>query len=435
MHLREILLTAVVLTLCALALVRPRLGLFGYIWYATMRPDVLAWCADANNYSLYLAVCTLLGAVPYLSNLGRLVRSWSSALFLTLQIPLALSTFLAVRPELSYGLYTDFVKSFVVLLLIPVLIEDFQQLVQLILLIGISIGVLGLKFGGFGIVHGGVIIVDGYGGQMSDNNLVGLALTMMIPLCWYGRALTESRAFRWMLSGIVAVSVAGIVMTNSRGSSLALGAVFLCIILRSRRKIAALLVASVVAGAAIYLVRDEYINRIATITHYEQEASASSRIVYAEAAVKMWLDYPVLGVGFGGLNYMALAGRYMGLNNDHVAHNSYLQMLVDSGIIAFVFYITLLFGTICYLGISCRRIGREWPDVACMGVALQTSLVAFAVGGTFYSSQRYDLPYIILMCSAAWELLVKSIEVEVSVDSQEDVSSRLDTVRSPLLTS
>jgi probable O-glycosylation ligase (exosortase A-associated) len=424
--LREILLTVVVVSLCASALVRPRLGLFGYIWYATMRPDVLAWCADMNNYSLYLAVCTLLGAVPHLANLGRLLRSWSSVIFLTLQIPLVLSSFLAVRPELSSGLYTDFVKSFVVLLLIPVLIEDFRQLKQLILLIGISVGVLGLKFGGFGIVHGGVIIVDGYGGQMSDNNLVGLALTMIIPLCWYGRVLTGSRALRWALSVIVAVSVAGVVMTNSRGSSLALGTIFVCIIVRSRRKIAALLVASVVAGAAVYLVHDAYFDRMATITHYDEEASASSRITYAKAAVKMWLDYPLLGVGFGGLNYMRLAGHYMEQDNDHVAHNSYLQMLVDSGIAAFLLYISLLFGTICYLGVSSRRIVRKWPDLACMGVALQTSLIAFAVGGTFYSSQRYDLPYTILMCSAAWEILVKSIEVEEPESFWESCNARLD---------
>jgi putative inorganic carbon (hco3(-)) transporter len=419
MALRELLLILIVAVLCCAALFRPRIGVYSYVWYAVMRPDVLAWCADQYNFSMALAAATMIGALPYAGQTGVIFRNPISRWLVILQIPLLASTLLAVNPDLSYDRYLDFLKSLVILLLIPVFVRTAEHLKQLLLVVGISVAVIGVKFGLFGLIHGGVILINGYGGQMSDNNLVALALVMSVPLCWYGLGFIESTIVKLIIAGMMLCSIAAIPMTNSRGATLALASVFLSITARSKRKIGTFAILVVAAGSAIYLVRDQYLSRMATIATYEQEASASSRVEHAEAAIKMWLDHPLIGVGFGGRNYVQLSAKYLGRDDIHVVHNTYLQMLVDSGVIAFLIYTGLLWGTIVWLIGSGRKMRWHCPGEEKCAIAMQASLLAFAIGGTFYSSQRYDLPYIILMAAASWYLIVHNEPFESEAEYEE----------------
>ena len=56
---RTDLLIVIVVALALLALVKPRLGLFGYLWFALMRPDILSWSVGVLPYSAILADATL----------------------------------------------------------------------------------------------------------------------------------------------------------------------------------------------------------------------------------------------------------------------------------------------------------------------------------------------------------------------------------------
>jgi hypothetical protein len=105
-----------------------------------------------------------------------------------------------------------------------------------------------------------------------------------------------------------------------------------------------------------------------------------------------------------------------------VAHNSYLQMLVDSGIFAFLIYCGLLFGSIFWLGKSAKFVRSVYPGQELIPIALQTSLLAYAAGASFYSHQRYDLFYILLLTTAAWYQIQKT---ELLAASPEDASMEL----------
>jgi O-antigen ligase len=85
-----------------------------------------------------------------------------------------------------------------------------------------------------------------------------------------------------------------------------------------------------------------------------------------------------------------------------VIHNTYLQMLTDSGVFAFGLYIVLLFGTIFWLGRSAKRMWLLDPQLAHVPMALQAALITFAVGSTFLSRVNFDLTYYLLTAAAAW---------------------------------
>jgi putative inorganic carbon (hco3(-)) transporter len=279
-------------------------------------------------------------------------------------------------------------------------------------LMGGSLGFLGAKYGLFGLINGGVRFTDGPGGFLADNNCFALAMVMSVPLLWYARELVEHHLAKLALAAAAFLTVAAVVMTFSRGGAVALIVVFLVIGLRSRRKLGFLIVVVLFCAPAVLLVRVAYFERLKTIQNYEEEASANSRIVYGQMALQMAADYPWIGVGFGSYNQMAMQQRYMPEVEDirrQVVHNTYLQMLTDSGVFAFGIYVSLLFGTIVWLGFSARRVRTVDPRLAIVPVALQVSLIAYAVGSTFLSRVQFDLTYYLLMAAAAWHPIAREI--------------------------
>jgi putative inorganic carbon (hco3(-)) transporter len=406
--LRELLLYAVVGLASVAGLAEPRYALYGYLWYAVLRPDVLAWVQNATPSSLILAAVASAGWFRDLIYVGRLFVNPISFWLVVLQVPLALSYAFALVVTISTARYVQFIEMIAIVLLIPVLIRTEQHLKTVLLILALSIGFLGFKFGLYGLANGGVYL-GGYGDM--DNNLIALAIAMGMPLCWFSRNLTHWKPLRLVLGVMALASCAAVPMTNSRGGSLALGVGLLLILRHSKRKIGVGVAVLCVLGMAIYLVQDVYIKRMATLENYEDDASAYSRIVHVKTAVRMWQDYPIFGVGFGGLNYAELAGRYssdFGSLGNHVVHNTYFEVLVDSGIFAFLIYVPLMFGTVWWLGRSIKR-WRDEPERADIVRTIQGPLAVFLLGANFYSMNRYDLPYILLMCASVWYLLEKKL--------------------------
>jgi len=222
----------------------------------------------------------------------------------------------------------------------------------------VSLALIGSKFGLGGVLAGGIKYGDGYGGFLSDNNNLALALAMVVPMCWYARDLVRGRLARLSCVGLMFLTIAAIVMTFSRGAALSLAAVFLLIVMRTRRRTAVIIALVVLSAPAVWMVQRDYVKRLETIKAPTQEASAAGRIAFARAALAMWKDYPIFGVGFGTDNWVQLSPKYLGHYDYHVVHNTYLQMLVDSGIFAFVLYVILLFGAIRKAG----RLAGNFPE-------------------------------------------------------------------------
>lgn len=399
---REIVLMVVVAVICVAGVVRPLIGLYGYLWFALMRPDVLAWSAGNYPYSLALAIATIVGSVRYFASVRRIFTNPLCLLLIGFQATILLSILTSPHPEWCWGAFDQFERACIMALLIPAFIYTPEPLKWLVLLMGASLGFVGAKFGLFGLLAGGARFSEGYGGMLSDNNDFALAMAMSIGPMYYLRHLVRSAWLRLAIVVMIFSSCAAIVMTYSRGGAITLAVVLLFLILRSRHKIAGAVMVFILAAPAVYLMGDSYQERLSTIAEPTKEASANSRFELAKAAWQMWQDYPLTGVGFGGGNFARMSYLYTTVQNGSVAHNTYMQVLVDTGIFGALFYLALLWGTIFWLGISIRRTRKESPDIVCVPVAIQTSLIAFAVGCTFLSRVTLDITYMYIMAAASW---------------------------------
>ena len=421
---RNLVLGATVGLLCIFGLVRPKIGLFGYTWFALMRPDVLAFSDPANSYSLVIAVCTLVGSLFQIGRVTLLLRNPMVIGLLILEIPVAISAFAAVDPELSLPYYWLLVRVLVMAVLIPMFVESLEDLRILFLIMVVSLGFIGLKFGLFGLVRGGARITFGYdNGMLSGNNEVGMALAMILPFCYYATQLVK---WQWQKLGMLFTSfciVATIIMTYSRGAALALAAVALMIIKRSKSRVLAVVAIAIMIVPSIYLVGSSYLDRLDTIKAPTEESSAASRLDMAKLSFRIWQDYPILGVGYGRENFRQMARVYGYTGPSIVAHNTYTQVLVDSGIFAFLAFVGLLFGTILWLGRSARRLALEAPQLVVYPASLQIGLIAYAVSCAFISRENFDFCYILLMASAAWYQIARTIETDRSAPEMLEENS------------
>jgi probable O-glycosylation ligase (exosortase A-associated) len=288
-------------------------------------------------------------------------------------------------------------------LLVPVLVKTEEQLYHLFLVIALSFGAVGLKFGLWALLQGGAYLGAGYAGL--NNNDLAIALVMSIPFCWYARCRVTSKVLHSLLLLVAFASVSAVIMTNSRGASLALLTTVLLLIKRSKRRIGVVLLVLVMLGPALYLFSDHYSARMATLKDPASEASAHSRLVLWQAAFEVWKDHPWVGVGFGNTNFQALENEYLETPMNLKAHETYLQVLVDSGVFALLSFGYLLFGTIVRLGRSGMLCERSCPRLQFYPYALQTSLIALAQYGLSGGRERYDFLYFTLMTGAAWLMI------------------------------
>jgi probable O-glycosylation ligase (exosortase A-associated) len=423
---RGLILQIVVVLLAGAGLFQPRIGLLAWIWYGAMHPNFFAWMPFAGNMSMLLAVTTLIGSIRNIGALSLWLTEPIPLGLILLLIPSGLSAVFAVQPALAYSPFVDYTSMMLMVLMIPVLIQTVEHLRIAMAVLAFSVGALGIKFGLWGLLNGGAQYSGGF--AMLDNNTLAAVFLSALPLCWYLVAVTESKILKAGYLFNFGMLVAAIVMTHSRGAALALAAEFLLIMAWSKRKTGLVLVLLLAAGPAVYLVRDTYISRLSTLKSPQEESSALSRIVSARAAVRMWQDYPLLGVGFGAANQIRLSSKYSGgdaLWSDLVIHNTYLQVLVDSGIFAAIIYVGLLAGTLLWLGASARRARNSHPELMPYPLALRTALAGFAIATIFLSRVQSEVAYTLLAAAAAWRI----IERRLAENDDENNADPPDTAR------
>lgn len=396
--------------------VRPRIGLYTYIWYTLMRPDQLAYVSYANYFSFVLAACTILGGFRVAGpRLGVLFKS-KLALGLILFVLMAvLCSATAIVPELAFDVFWGFVRSMAVLMFIPLVLETPEQLRTAFLVAAGSIGFLGLKFGVWGVIHGGAKVNVGL---VNDNNFLALLLAIGVSMCWYSAPMIPRKMYRLAFYGAMFFTMAAVVLTYSRGGAVAMAVGLVMIGLRSKKKILVLPVLMVFLFPAIYLAGDAYRNRMSTIVDPMAEGSAASRFYLMKIGLNMWKDHPLFGVGFGRTNQQRLMAEYApevvaATNyNIKVIHNTYVQILADCGVLGFLIFVTLLGGAILSLQFSIRKTA---PHLKPLPIGLQTALMTFAVGSfTISALPSFDAFFVLIALASSWQVVASEAQVEQS---------------------
>lgn len=174
-----------------------------------------------------------------------------------------------------------------------------------------------------------------------DNPLIlATYLVAVTPFCAFGSVYFKHSKSRKISRYCLASAIGGIVCTSSRGAYIALGLALLTMLISNKRIFKKLFPFIVVLAIAV---------PIGLVLRYKNTptgdflASTNKRFTIWQCCFEMFTKNPVLGLGAGTDNiHTQLRDTYAIENRTH-AHNLFLQMLVEGGIIGAVFVIAIMF--------------------------------------------------------------------------------------------
>jgi len=392
---RDYLVLAIILAGIPISFMRPYYGILFWSWVGYMNPHRLTW-GIAYNFpaALVIGVSTLLGFF-FTRNRTSLPRERETYLLLALWALFILTTTVALNPDDAWPQLERVSKILLMTMITMMVITTRKQLRWFLLVIALSIGYFGVKGGIFSLRGGGADRVYGPPGSfLEDNNDLGLAIVMVLPVMFF-MALEESKKwFRYLLFATGLLSITTVVFTYSRGAFVGLAAVGATALLKSKRKLLGFLVIAFALVMGTSLIPDRWFARMATIGDVT-EGSAAGRINAWHFAWNLASAQFPIGGGFETFT-PTLFLRYAPNPLDfHAAHSIYFQMIGDQGAIGIVLFLSMLISTLWSLQ-RLRNRFRKVPSlqwISRYATMLQISLVGYMSSGAFLGRAYFDLAY------------------------------------------
>ena len=401
---RDLLVLAIGYGSIPFILVRPFIGLLVYAWIAYMRPHDLGWSISDTRLSLIIAITMSAGLLLAVGRERFITLRVQAVLLIVLLGRVAITAVLSLDSAAAWPRVILFAKVVFICLLTTGLVTTPERFRALFTVIAVSLGLLGFKFGLYGALRGGTRLVEGPGGFLTDNNDLAVAMAMALPLL-VGVSLVEKQ--KWVRIGVRVLfgfTALAVVFTFSRAGFLSMALVFFLLLLRSRRKVSALLVIGVAVGTFFWVLPDEfqesYEARLGTIATYEADASATGRLDAWKRDWEIFTDHPVLGLGPGNLiHYYPMYAPEQGYI---VSHNTVFQALIEFGLPGLALLVSYFAVGFQRLRTIRLRASESWART--YASMLQISLAAFALGALFSDKAYFDLAYQLLILSVALEV-------------------------------
>jgi O-antigen ligase len=367
------------------------------LWVFTLtlyvRPNDLIPMLGAFPIAKLIAITAVVAYISAQTKLGkpiinRTIEAKMIYLLLFLSIIFIPS---AVSPQDSITLLTEtFIKTVIIFMMMIGAInttEKLHSLLKLVVVCGSVMAFYAIRSYMAGHFTDSGLRIEGLvGGMFANANDLAAALDMLMPVA-LALGLTSSglsRLFYFICAGLMA---GGVLATFSRGGFLGFMAVIGLLVWKFGRghKIKTLLIAPLGLAAILTLLPGSYLNRITTImdTKQDQTGSAQERTELMKRAAEVAMRRPVVGIGLGNFHIYS--------HNEHVAHNAYLEVAAELGLIGLIAYLIIIFAPLRGL----KRVENECLNSLAqsdrnkryLSIGLQAHMVAYIVTSFFLSIQ------------------------------------------------
>lgn len=303
-------------------------------------------------------------------------------------------------------------------------VNSMKRLKTIILIITISTflySVFGLTKGSFS--QGRFLIY----GAMFDPNDIAYVLLSLFPLCFF--YIVHKEGFLKRLLAIISIgaSIILILFTGSRAGVIGLITLFLLLLFTKLEKVRWLYkVAFLIALFILYFLYEDKINieRYMTIIDIESDYNITDefgRTQIWKRAYQLITENPLTGVG---ANCFPMALGY--LREDlflipqwQAAHNSYIQIITETGLIGFILFLSIIISSIKnFLRVkNLKVITKEASELKTIGGLLFLGFIGHNIVA-FFLSQGYSIFFTLFFAfSAALSRLMLNIS-QVSKSSK-----------------
>jgi len=385
----------------------PFIGVLAWLWVSLMNPnrEVHGFLAGAQ-INLYLAVLTGLAWVA--SKDRKLIPANPFTILLLIFAGWAtLSTYFALDRAHALPIWDRTLKTVVLVLAVTMLADSRVRLQALIWMIAVSLGYYAVKGGVFTLVGGGRNHVFGPESSMiEDNNSLGLALIVLLPLLNYLRLTSAKALARAGLTAAIVLALVAILGTYSRGALITLAAAGATYSARSRNGVLLLLAAALVAMALPSMLPASWFERMSSIQSADRDASFQDRIAAWRTSFNIASAHPLFGGGFVAVEQNWIAEAYSSpgsLRTGRAAHSVYFQVLGDTGFVGLALYLSAVMAAILntFMVLGAARVRPDLQWASHLARMLQVSIVAFLAGGAALSMAYYDGVLVLFAITAA----------------------------------
>jgi O-antigen ligase len=265
-----------------------------------------------------------------------------------------------------------------------------------------------------GFVPGAAVVSDAgsdasrLGGSYGDPNYLAAGLVPAVALVAGLAAVFKSPGQRALLLGAAAVLAIGLVATGSRGGIVAAAVAGLMAVLLARGKRLSILamLATGVAIAGVWIVASSSGNW----DRIREFDTGTGRVDLWTIALRIGEAKPLGGVGLAGFQensdrYLRQPGRLpsgnlgaqLVLDQPHVAHNTYLQMFAETGIIGLALLIGVILAALKATWAAARTFERSGDfRFAALTRAVLIAQVAVLIASVFLSNANDRRTWILL---------------------------------------
>ena len=245
-------------------------------------------------------------------------------------------------------------------------------------------------------------------------------LLIMIPTA-FGAGIAVKNG--WAKIGAFITAILGtmaIVLTFTRSAWLALiGGIFLVLAKNYIRQLIVLALVIAIVLAALAMAFPEQTQIIASRFDPTMDRSISDRFWAYSAAVQMFAEHPILGVGVGQyeINYPDYKPPEAGwtAKGERVpmtVHNAFLEVISELGVLGAVVFLLFVLSMI-KLFFELRRCDN--PQISALGTGIFAGLTAFFIQAQFNNQIYMEILWIALGLGLGLHLMIKKNESEQKI--------------------
>ncbi|NIS18111.1 MAG: hypothetical protein GWN00_09715 [Aliifodinibius sp.] len=382
-----VLILAVPAAIVGIIIMRnPFIGISFFYIYEFARPDNFFPSLRPLRIAIIIQVVTLLAWIFQLIIHKKSVRwdkfNWAYLFFVGVMAA-------GVMNAEIYGYALDYTQemfsAFVIFTIAINVTDSFRRirtLVNILLLIHLYFAIKGVITGGF---VGGSL--------MGDENDFALALNVMIPFAFFFFLNARSRIAKTFYFILLIAFLLGVISSMSRGGWLGLVVVVIYCMIKSKQKLRSFAIVVLLGLIAILFAPQQYWDEVESIKN-TGEGTAQIRKDYWMAAVRMYIDNPIVGVGAanGGFRMPEYyEGRLETATQwGRTFHGTLPQVLAELGTLGMGAYLLMVFFAFKYMvwvGRRCPETGDEYPSS--LANSIMGAMLGYFATSAFLSTAYY----------------------------------------------
>jgi O-antigen ligase len=386
---------------------RPNLGLLVVV-FAISFEEVINSGPGISALKL-LSIIVFGGAViHFLIFRGKepLVKAPQNWLILLFVMAAILSSFVALDPSRTIDRTGRLIRVLILYLMVINLVRTKKDLRYLIWIFVIS-GFISALWGLLDPAQAGQRLY----GTMGQPNAFAAAMVPRLPLIFSLMHVNRDPLKRFLLVIILGVVTYALILSGSRGGLISAVLALLLFVLTQKNKLFWFNLVGLITVIGLLAMPLEIKQRVGLVTAHDSDNLGNStdrRETYQVYGWQLWQENPILGVGLDGFAEAYTRSPYRFLQKNEtkrVAHNTYLEIAVGTGLIGFIPFVALLAWSF-YKAWQYAGYTKFDPHTASISAGLFAGMGGYLLAMLFGSHQYDKILWLLIALVVVVEILI-----------------------------